>query len=328
VGRGDSETTEVRSRPELPRLGLDEQQGFYRRAGALLELDDEGPPEPGFRLFWGRKHDVAWRDLPATDGSHAIVGRHPCCQIRLADDREISLRHLLATAHLLDDGAVALRLINLRASLPFFLDDDTPRWSLVAAGPVVLRLGSYVLVGVPVGAGAASRLPNHRFRELPSYHKTEAPALSPSPLRAAAPAAAGPRRAQSEEISHITISPRITDIGAVSESSPTDAFAQLTVQGDGAGAQVGISEADLRLGVLIGRSEKCLDRGVTAILSKNISRAHLLLLREETRTCAYDLGSTNGTRVDGVEASWVVLPRSTTLELGQGDVIRLRWREL
>ena len=36
--------------------------------------------------------------------------------------------------------------------MPFFLDDEVPRRSLVACGPVVLRLGRYVIAGIPFDA--------------------------------------------------------------------------------------------------------------------------------------------------------------------------------
>ncbi len=53
----------------------------------------------------------------------------------------------------LEDDSVGLRLIDLKTDLPFFLDDDTPRWSVLARGPFAMRLGRHVVCGFPI-AGA------------------------------------------------------------------------------------------------------------------------------------------------------------------------------
>src|SRR5262245_9889870 len=92
----------------------------------------------GYRLFWVRGGDIAWMDLPVRR-DYAVLGRHTQCDAVL-DDPEISLRHLLATIVELADGP-ALRLIDLHTDVPFYLQDDVPRRSIVASGPVAVRLG-------------------------------------------------------------------------------------------------------------------------------------------------------------------------------------------
>ncbi len=310
-------STHVGVQPEHPRLTDEESRLFFRRIGALLELDDPPCQAPGYRVYWGHRDSIAWRDIAATPGAHAIVGRHPHCGIYLGGDPEISLRHLLLTVSPQAEGPATLRLLNLRSALPFFLDDDTPRWSITTTGSVVLRLGRYALAALPIQPGRGLHAPEQRFDMLPAYRKIEASAL---------------RRAESpgltEALSRVTMAPPIAELAHLASSNDTEAFARLVVQGNGAGVSVNLTETDLEQGVLIGRSSKCHDRNMQAVLSKNISRTHLLLLREGGRSFAYDLCSTNGTYVDAQERSSIELGGNTSLELGQGEVIRLRWQAL
>src|SRR5262245_4719459 len=109
----------------------------------------------GFRLFWVRGRDVGWLDLPRR-GAHAVIGRHTNCDLVLDGGPDISLRHLLAATIELADG-LALRLLDLRTSMPFYLDDDTPRSSIVASGLVLIRFSGYVLGAVRLEAGDERR---------------------------------------------------------------------------------------------------------------------------------------------------------------------------
>ena len=61
------------------------------------------------------------------------------------------------------------------------------------------------------------------------------------------------------------------------------------------GATVKLGGAQLDHGVLVGRADKCFDSGLRAVLDVNVSRAHLLLLREGGACWAFDTCSTQGT---------------------------------
>lgn len=301
-----------------------DQAEFYRRVGELLQ--DLGgvaaAPDAGVRLFWARGQEMSWRDLPARPGCFAVAGRHERCDLGLPEDPDISLRHLLASAHRLLDGRVALRLLSLRARLPFFLDDERPHTSIVAIGPVVLRLGSYQLAAVPVGPGQLGSVPDQRVLELPRYSKSEEQApLVPYTLPGA------PEQRTWAGVSRVTTAPAISEVNMLARTvpMPADVFARLSFQQGCNGALVALSERDLRRGVLIGRAPKCLEGGLAGVLSQVASRVHLLLLREGRRTCAYDLCSTNGTLLGGRRTRWMVLPPRVTLDLGHG--IRMRWVE-
>ena len=93
------------------------------------------------------------------------------------------------------------------------------------------------------------------------------------------------------------------------------------------GHLVEIGEPDLYAGVLIGRSDSCLDRGLRAVLSGQISRLHLLLLAEQRRVYAIDLCSTNGTWYKEKRVRRILLPdEGLRLVLsGNDSKVELTW---
>ena len=64
--------------------------------------------------------------------------------------------------------------------------------------------------------------------------------------------------------------------------------------------------------VLIGRSRRC----DYIVADPSVSRRHALLLRREGGWQLYDLGSTNGTRVNGWRVDRAVLRDGDEVELG------------
>jgi len=304
----------------------------------LATCPEVAPDSRGYRLFWARGDEVGHRDLTAAD--HAILGRHTACDIPLPGAAELSLRHLLVATTVLADGTCALRVLDLRASLPFYTDDAQPRRSIVAAGPVVLRLGSYLFGGVPIEPGTTRP---HLPAELPRAIVTSS--LPPAPLGGRTGPVASPgdepstmaadegdffdsglptaASAASPLDTAATLSPFLSRVMVVpptallSEIVPqplateppsstrpgtprtTPTFARLTLLREGHAASIDLPTSDLDAGVLIGRSERCTDGGLRRVLDGNISRIHVLLLRDGDHMLAFDLCSTQGTYVDG-----------------------------
>ena len=312
-----------------PYVEPTELRRVYRR---LVEVATREAPRPeldaGYRLTWGRADESGWLDLAAKPGAFAVIGRHDRADLVLARDEEVSLRHLLATAYVLpraDDGRadVALRLLDLRATLPILLDDGTARRSIVATGPLCVRLGSYVLAAFPIHEGNL---------EVAGTMQLDPSGPPPSVVHAASlPPKRTSRAWSTSNISVLPDSSMISQIIERAEVQPP-VGARVTLERDGRGTTVALSEAELANGVLIGRAEKCLDQGLRALLTGRVSRVHLLLLADPLhangRVIAYDLCTTNGTRRGGE------LFRSTTLDdagaellLGsRRDGVTLRWR--
>lgn len=317
-----------------PRISAPDLAEAWRRVGDLLERLPFDPTTPlGYKLFWTAGAEIGLRDLPAEGGHYAIFGRHTEAHVRLTADPEISLRHLLATSYVLDDGSVALRLMDLRAELPFFLDDDEPRRAIVASGPVVARVGRYVIGGIPTsellawqaarrggdGAGPYRVAPGRealRFRVLPSREISRG--ITP------------PTSGIVGRHSRITVLPRpseIIEVGRAGAVAPLPGTAVLVAEREGRAATVVLSDQDLSLGVLVGRADRCVDSGLRHVLTGEISRTHVLVLREHGATWAFDLASTNGTYVNGRRATRVRLADAgAVLELAGGrHCVRLRF---
>lgn len=305
-----------------PKPDLDEPAAAaaYLRAAAHLAALPEGAAEAdGYRLFWARGEEVGHRDIGADD--HAVVGRHSACDVALAAASELSLRHLLVAATSVADGAPALRVLDLHASLPFYTDDGQPRRSIVATGPVVLRLGTYLFGGVPIGPSIPrALLPDEmpravvthsirppadertsRHLQTPAEMSTMGPDeddfYDPPPPSPPPPLATSP--AVSPLLSRVTVVPKAAFLTDVAPPSTRTAFARLTLLRDGHSASIDLPADDLDGGVLIGRSERCTDGGLRRVLDGNISRVHALLLREGDDIVAFDLCSTQGMYLDG-----------------------------
>src|SRR5262249_55737686 len=138
-------------------------------------------------------------------------------------------------------------------------------------------------------------------QEMPPYTMSEAdlpPEEPPANERSRADSSKGRDGDTKLRRTHITILPRSRRLeDAVAEprtitpilSPAAPGFARLTLKRQQRAVSVEIGEADLYAGVLIGRSDSCLDRGLRAVLSGQISRLHLLLMAEQRRVYAMDL---------------------------------------
>lgn len=278
-----------------PQTSLREQYVF----GARLLLDQPAACRIGYRLFWVHGRDLGWIDLEASPANYAVLGYHDQCDLQLPKRPQIANRHILASCFLVGDGTPVLRLLDLHTGHPMTIEGQ-PRQSICVTGPLLSGLGDCVLGCVPLPEfhQQAGMLGNGQ--ELPPYSTSEAERPPEEAPRA------GDRGRADQRITHITILPRsrrLEDAVAEPRQHPArplgmpaaPGFARLTLARQGRAVSVEISESDLYAGVMIGRSESCLDRGLRQVLSGQISRLHLLLLAEHRRVYAMDLCSTNGT---------------------------------
>lgn len=314
--RAGNEATQIRRDPDEPRLDAREMRSRMLR---VLRMLPKARPleEPGYILFAARHDKLSVLNLPARPGSFAVLGRHDRADVALAFDEEVSLRHLLATVVRLGDGHLALRLLDLRAGLPFFLDDDVPRRSIVAAGPVVARVGRYVVGGIPADPEGSRRGLIEEVQDAAGLvQEVEAADSLPAHSRSV------------PGITHVSSLDRpsmIGDHGSLGE--PPRGYARIRVQRDTSVASVDVPPHALEQGVIVGRSERCVDGGIRAVFTTEISRAHLLLLEDAEHVDAYDLCSVNGTWSGGRPVRHVRLhDGGTNLMLGGPSGVRLRWK--
>lgn len=326
------------SRPDAAAL-----RRAYERARE--ELARAAPRAPGYRLFWVRGRALGWVDLPV-GGAHAVLGQHAECDAVLHGDPSVSLRHLLATTVALADGP-ALRLLDLQTEVPFHLEDGIPRRSIVASGPVVIGLGESVIGGVPIEASPQGGLrvvapplsapivtdaaavprslrpPQERGQARPG---TIWPDLEDSPrsrvtsMPPSVPISELPRM---QAVSHVRMGPGLAPRAPRITAPPC---ATLTLRRADRAASVELGEAELDLGVMIGRADRCYDAGLRSVLDTNISRSHVLLLHHGGAFEAFDLCSTQGTYANGARVRRVALPEEITLSLASVNPIQLDWR--
>jgi pSer/pThr/pTyr-binding forkhead associated (FHA) protein len=89
---------------------------------------------------------------------------------------------------------------------------------------------------------------------------------------------------------------------------------------------VRLSTADLDHGVLIGRSDKCVDEGLRSILNESVSRVHVLLIRENGQCHLYDCASLVGTYRHGEPVRCLPLSDDgTSVQLAR-RAVSLHWR--
>lgn len=294
------------SLPEIPRV---------QEALELAWRTVKGAPQPGVpgvHVFGVYGQDVLVRFLPASPDEHLVIGRHAECDIILSADPTVSLRHLLARTIRLADGSVALRLLDLMTPIPFLLHDGTMQRSVVGTGPFAVAVGRYVIGGIPSDAA------QYETRGGPY----RAPALVHSAERL-------PKRALETPVglrrSRITLLPGSRFVTQVPEW-PSEGFARITLSRAGHVASVVIDEATMENGLLIGRAERCMDRGLRTVLTSSISRVHLMLLRDGDQDVAIDLCSTQGTYAGGARLRMVRLPPSRChLRIGYVDPVELVW---
>ena len=297
--------------------------------GARMLLHQPAACRNGYRLFWVRGRDLGWIDLEASPENYAVLGYHEQCDLQLPKRPTISNRHVLASCFLIDGNTPVLRLLDLHTSHPFTIDGQA-RSSICVMGPLLVGLGDCALGCVPLPEFHQRLGLQGDAQLLPPFRSVEAE-LPPEDLE-------GLGGKASQHMTHVTILPRSRRLeDAVAEprsSGPRVAgmpaapgFARLTLQRQQRAVSVEIGEADLYAGVMIGRSESCLDRGLRQVLSGQISRLHLLLLAEKRRVYAMDLCSTNGTWFHERRARRIPLSdEGTRLVLsGNDSKVELTW---
>lgn len=285
----------------------------FEEAYALaIAADRARPPlDAGYRLYWVGSDTLGSRDVGAN--ASVIVGRHTNSDVVLAGDPSNSLRHLLVRATLLDDGAPVLRVLDLRTAVGFDLSDGTFARSIVASGPVAFRVGLHTLVALPAGTSLPDALPE------PTCERAEEPRpVVPLPAALARSAASHSR---------VTLQPAARFVTERLTFSGSAADCAITLSSARGRARVFLSNRDLESGVLIGRANQCVDGGLRSVLGNEISRVHLLLLRDRGVTTAFDTASTQGSYLEGRRLRASEMKDGATLTLAASSPVHLAWHE-
>jgi hypothetical protein len=309
-----------------PKIGREAMRSIYTRVRDLLPF--EPPPREGvsgYRLMRVLEGNVSWVDIRLGGDGYAVLGSHDRCDLVLANDAGIWLRHMIAICVRLEDDTIALRLIDLKTDIPFFLDNDIPQWSVTASGSFAIRLGRHVVCGFPIGSTdgevpaepePAAPVRSHTIESLSraAMMETSVNEISSPFVR--------PLRARDEPFTIMPSAP-ISQIQELMGPSASPNHVRVTLERGGMGASVEIPTDALDAGVLLGRALNCFDGGLRRIFCDAVSRAHVLVLRDHEDVYALDLCTTNGTRVAGRRIRRYRLSNEgSTLELGKKVVFR------
>ncbi len=306
-----------------PKISRETMRAVYERARDLVPEMPIAPEDVrGYRLLRALDGNVSWVDIRVGGDAYAVLGSHDRCDLVLGDDAGIWLRHLLAGCVRLPDGNLAVRMIDLKTDIPFYLEDDMPQWSVTASGPFAIRLGRHVICGFPLGDSSALRTePPAGAAAVDSSASAAAPAQTfPSLIRIDTPP---PVRRRVGDPFTIVPSAPVSQIQDLIGPSTSEDHVRVTLERGGMGASVEIPSSALESGVLLGRALNCFDGGLRRIFCDAVSRAHVLLLADQGEVFALDLCTTNGTRVAGRRIRrYRLANEGATLELGKKVLFR------
>jgi hypothetical protein len=277
---------------------------------------------------------AVWDNRRITDYLHirldnepefAVIGRHDLCDLSLAHDPTVSLRHALVGARA-SGGEVRVRLLDLQSGSGFFTEDGRRCAALTADGALFARVGGYHLFLLPTGSLAPlpwGRTAEETWATIPErvYRDSRVPARPPALMREPLPVAVvGGRRP--------TIITQIVDPpGMLRPFRPAPGARGAAVARIELGSKAGferfvVHEAELERGLLVGRYDRC----QIGASDQALSRVHLLVIRDGDDCWTVDTASSNGTTWNGETVRRAPLRDGSVLVLARG--LALRWRSV
>jgi hypothetical protein len=233
----------------------------------------------GHRLYWASRWETGSIDLPAGPTSFLVAGRHTACDIYLANDTSVSLRHVLLRSTSVD-GSPVLSALDLQSSRGIELANGSVHRSIAARGMMSFALGAYVFIALPSDERVGATLPEAICT----------PALA-HPYRALAPRPLG--------TSQITLLPQAMELLTLAplrldRTRESVRIYEVVMRSDRMVQATHVSSTWLEHGILIGRA-KCFHPAFLKLFSDAISRVHLVIQRTPRGNVAYDAASLHGT---------------------------------
>lgn len=284
----------------------------HRRLGlAVLAFDGHGAPLAG-----------GWLAASLDRSRSAIVGRHSACPIVIPGDHQsLSLRHLLILVRAASLDSIQVRVVDLHTGLGFADESGRLLQAVRLEGTAFLTIGSIHLALLMTGEGALPASAEEAYACVPErVFFDEAPGpFAPNPRQRPRALAA----AIAAEGTHVLAMPGpICATSRLLEDGEAP-FARMTLFGRDLQVPKDLGASALERGVMIGRYSRCDVR--TGADSDNVSRVHVLLLKDGDDVLAIDAGSTNGTWYEGREISTHRLKDGDLLDLGGAGDLGIFW---
>ncbi|MEN0062538.1 MAG: FHA domain-containing protein [Myxococcota bacterium] len=273
---------------------------------ALFAVDDEGMASEA--VIYAKSETI----------QTAIVGRHSEADLVLADDARISLRHL-AVVICPDQGPVTrYHVLDLRTPLGMTDERQTVVGHLATAGPMLLTVGRYAIIAIPVG----------RVRQWPADPLAAWRGLPPRDYQTEATSsrrmvADGYRLDPAVTAVQVLGRPRFAQRTLADEAERP--LGNLIVSSKRGNAEFVIGSGALQAGVLLGRYQRCDNADLPLLADHRISRVHLLLLSIDDTLYGIDTASTNGVWHDRVRFRHRPVAHGDSIEFGS-KLAHVTWR--
>lgn len=294
---------------------VDHRALFNYHQRRLLELV-RGHGRAGVAVFaLHRRAGIAghlW--LAATDQLRAgTIGRHSSVDLFLADDGQLSLRHLLVLVQM-PSHELRVRVADLATPAGFQAEQGGVLRAVDANGTLALRAAGYSLFFIPTGGP-------------PVWDATAEDPWSTLPPRVvvadARPSRPSRRWRFRQRPSDTNVRPREgpSETGPEPLLQPHERIEGHLIIASGAIEQrLAASARALDRGILLGRYSRC--AGSTGEMSYSVSRVHAALVRWEGELHLIDTGSTNGTFKGDRRVKCEPLEPGFSYGLGR---LRVRW---
>lgn len=324
----------------LDRSQLEAITLYPRARATVLELRKKAAQlHTGYWVFHTGNGAQPVGFVPALPGTHAIVGRHHCVDVRIAEQHTtFSLRQALLRARRVD-GQLVLNVMDLESPHGIVLGHDHTVRALEAVGPFAAFMGGLALLFVPEDPkqelperlpvpdilrmqAREAKAPRSRWDlPLPNAGHT-VPTLPPRSAASRVSELVGLQRVEAGSIipsqryanTHVAV-----DLDAA-RAEGACAF-HLTCHDQVLGTLV-LTREQLEAGVLLGRYDRCWDLGARP-LDTQVSRVHALFILERGALRVFDLGSTNGVVVDDQPVRSAELMRHQCVELSSELTLRV-----
>ena len=311
--RADAENRATLARPAVsigefprPRPGPRDQAAARAKAGSVLDTQLRAMTRPGVSMVAVDRHGEVAGALTlhgkAGTINAGVIGRHGRCDLYLASDESLSLRH----ATVVVDEHGGFRLLDLRTGSGLRDVAGRRHDGIASAEEAVVCLGDHLLV-------ARARRPEDPAGPMRSPW---APPLAvgtgivDSSVRIA-------RTAPGDENLSMTFTGGLTRTGGGLVAGAEARQGMIELAADGAREVWPVGERALGNGILLGRYERCDGHGSRILARRGISRVHALIIAADGIPHVLDLGSTNGTWIDGAEVRVARLTSGTTFRLGE-----------
>ena len=269
----------VRARPMLEQL-----LGGMPRAGVALVAVDRGGEVAGTLSLVGKQGAI----------NAAVVGRHGRCDLYLAGDESLSLRHALVVV----DERGGFRAIDLRTGGGLRAAGGRRQEGIASTDEAVIGMGEHVVIA------------RARRGEDPAG-PMRSPWLPPLALGTGVADTCPPDRLA------ITITGGVTRTGGALLGKGESRRALLELADASAREIWPVGDRAMSNGILLGRYERCDGHGSRILARRGISRVHAVILAVDGAPHVIDLGSTNGTWIDGREVRLSPLVPGMMFRLGE-----------